>query len=208
MLLLLVYLVFFLRIFLPMIGNIPWLQAKEELPASVADAIQYQGGNTGGTQLYHTPTPTEQILLPNLAPSSTPYATQTLTPQATPTYPYHVTMEFEYSYYNPALGGWNCAVWSDEKQDCLSMMANGEHWKDGYGNAIACPPDFALGTKLDVIYPPALIGVWVCKDRGGLIQGKIIDFLDVAQRAPWLSLVVAEVYPPTVPLEEINQGSH
>lgn len=87
-------------------------------------------------------------------------------------------------------------------------MANGEDWHDQYGKAVACPSEIALGTVVYVSYPDALEGFWTCKDRGQLITGKWIDFLDIMQRAEWGEPVSAKLYPPTVPLEQLTQGSH
>jgi hypothetical protein len=134
----------------------------------------------------------------------TPGSTSTPTPPA----PYSPLMMFRYSYYNPKLGGINCAQWDDVQQDCVSTLANGEDWHVNYGKALACPPDIALGSILQVVYPPELVGLWECKDRGGMITGDLLDFLDVARRVEWASPVAAYVNPPETPLQQINNGSH
>lgn len=139
-------------------------------------------------------------------PTPTIIPTKTVTP--TPTEIYSIDFVFTYSYYNPKLGGWNCLLWDDEKQDCMSAMANGEDWRNNYGVAVACPPDIALGTVIEVSYPDALKGKWICKDRGSAITGKWIDFLDIKQRAQWGESVSAKLYPPSVPMEQITGGTH
>ena len=67
------------------------------------------------------------------------------------------------SWYNPALGGVNCSVFSNGT--CISKLANGESWQDWMNkNIIACPIELSFGTqiKIDKI-------VYICKDRGGAI---------------------------------------
>jgi len=44
-------------------------------------------------------------------------------------------------------------------------MANGQPWQDHVGYAIACPPEWPFGTKLDVNGE-----IWECMDRGSKIQ--------------------------------------
>lgn len=138
----------------------------------------------------------------SLASTPTPLAA------AAPVSDYAPTMVFLYSYYNPKLGGINCAEWDDAAQDCRSRLANGEDYHINFGVAVACIPDIALGSVIEVIYPENLAGEWICKDRGGAIVGNYIDFLDVAQRYAWSGVVVARVHPPAVPVEAVNAGSH
>lgn len=133
-------------------------------------------------------------------------AISTATPTSTALY--SVNVVFRYSYYNPKLGGVNCFDWDYATADCRSMMADGTDWRTEYGKAVACAPDIALGTVVEVTYPDALRGVWVCRDRGGAITGDLIDFLDIRQRADWLSPVSAVLYPPSTPLEQITKGTH
>lgn len=144
--------------------------------------------------------------------TSTPQATVTPqvteTPQATPSGLYSVNVVFRYSYYNPKLGGVNCFDWDPAAGDCRSMLADGGDWHTEYGKVVACAPDIALGTVVQVTYPDALKGVWVCRDRGGAIVGDLIDFLDIRQRAEWLSPVSATLYPPSTPLDQITNGTH
>lgn len=156
---------------------------------------------------FFTPTPAVKL---TPTPQATPQATPTLVqavPVAQPT-DYAPVMVFRYSYYNPALGGVNCYAWNDITQTCDSTLANGEDWRENYGRAVACAPEIAFGSVIDVIYPAQLAGKWLCKDRGGAIVGDYIDFLDVAQRYDWSALVVARVSAPALPIEEINSGSH
>lgn len=137
-----------------------------------------------------------------------PTPQDTPTPQATSTPVYSAMMIFKYSYYNPKLGGINCFTWDASINDCVSPLANGEDYRNNYGVSLACPPDIALGTVFDVQYPPELKGRWICKDRGGAIVDDYLDFLDVAQRVPWNSVIAAYVYPPDAPMQQINDGSH
>lgn len=146
----------------------------------------------------YTPTPTT---------TNTPDITQSPVPTETPK-GYSINFVFKYSYYNPKLGGVNCFEWNNELQDCMSTLANGEDWRDKYGKVVACPPDIALGTIVEVTYPDALKGYWICKDRGSAIVNNWIDFLDIKQRAEWGESVSAVLYPPTVPMEQISNGTH
>lgn len=146
----------------------------------------------------YTPTP---------SPTVTVIASETPNPTITPTM-YSVDVVFKYSYYNPKLGGVNCFQWDAVLNDCMSMMANGEDWRPNFGKVVACPPDIALGTVIEVTYPDALKGLWTCKDRGSAIVDRWIDFLDIAKRYDWGEPVSAKMYPPTVPLEEISKGTH
>lgn len=148
------------------------------------------------------------IIISTDQPTQTITATLPPTPSPTGTEIYSVNYIFTYSYYNPKLGGVNCYQWDAAKNDCISMLANGEDWHNQYGKVVACPPEIALGTIIEVMYPDALKGYWTCKDRGSLITGKWIDFLDITQRAQWGESVSARLYPPTVPMEQITKGTH
>jgi len=145
---------------------------------------------------------------PHIYSTETPTPMYTDTPQSTATALYSVNAVFKYSYYNPKLGGWNCATWDAVLNDCISMMANGEDWHNQYGAVVACAPEIALGTIIQITYPDALQGYWTCKDRGGLITGLWIDFLDITIRYSWGDPVSGILYPPTTPMEEITKGSH
>lgn len=152
--------------------------------------------NAGDVSRYLTP---QVVIMATTETTPTPHATAT---------PYHVIMNFRYSYYNPKLGGVNCLYWDVNLSDCTSLLADGERWQDNFGKVLACPPDIALGTVFDILAPPELAHIWTCKDRGGAIVGDMLDFLDVAQRVQWLSVVTANVYPPETPEAQINNGSH
>lgn len=143
-------------------------------------------------------------------PFATVTPSPTITPQitATSTAIYSINILFKYSYYNPALGGVNCFTWDALKNDCVSMMANGEDWHDQYGRVVACAPEIVLGSVIEITYPDALKGFWTCKDRGGMITGSWIDFLDITQRYGWGEPVSGILYPPNIPLEQITQGTH
>ena len=183
---------------------------KEERSTAIAQiGVTRVGVNSplGAANLPTIPAPTIPaqpinitVLMPT--PQNTPVA------QATGTPVYSVMMIFRYSYYNPKLGGINCFTWDASINDCVSPLANGEDYHNNYGASLACPPDIALGTIFDVQLPPELKGQWVCKDRGGAIVGDYLDFLDVAQRVEWNSVIVAYVYPPDTPMQQVAQGSH
>jgi len=66
------------------------------------------------------------------------------------------------SHYWPDLGGVNCLTFKNGH--CVSRMANGQEWEEGIDNAIACPKELKLGTKIKVLGK-----VWTCKDRGSKI---------------------------------------
>ena len=66
------------------------------------------------------------------------------------------------SHYWPDLGGVNCLTFRNGH--CVSKMANGQNWEEGIDNAIACPKELKLGTRIKI-----LGRIWTCKDRGGKI---------------------------------------
>ncbi|HUD44902.1 MAG TPA: hypothetical protein VMR41_05135 [Patescibacteria group bacterium] len=89
-----------------------------------------------------------------------------------------------YSYYYPPLGGANCADF--EGGVCLSLLSSGDRWQDWLGRSVACSSEIPLGTKIVIIAPVEVRGVYVCNDRGGLIEGtRYLDFLDTLQKLPW-----------------------
>jgi hypothetical protein len=105
---------------------------------------------------------------------------------------------FIYSWYNPALGGVNCFNWSYSLGDCISNLANGENWRFNYDKAIACPMEYPFGTVVRVVSPTILAGDWICKDRGGLITGNVLDFLRLnGEDIEFNSEVIAEVILPS-----------
>jgi hypothetical protein len=86
------------------------------------------------------------------------------------------------------------------------LLANGEDYHVWYGRALACPPEYPIGTVFRVYLPVELARDWVCLDRGGAVVGDILDFLlrypdqvpwgaDI-NSTPWLSPVVVEVFYP------------
>lgn len=171
------------------------LQYGTSTPVQVLSPLDAMNVARSTLEAGFTPTPS-----PTISPSPEP--------TASPTAIYSVNAVFRYSYYNPKLGGVNCYQWDSAIGDCVSMMANGEDWHNNYGKVVACAPEIALGTVIEVTYPDALKGLWVCKDRGGAIVGDWIDFLDIMKRHDWGGTVSATLYPPTVPLEQITKGSH
>lgn len=82
-----------------------------------------------------------------------------------------------FSYYQPWLGGTNCAKFVGGK--CVSSLADGDPWEDYMERAVACPPEWDFGTKLLVDGK-----IWVCKDRGGGI--KYDDGI------PWVDFLTAD----------------
>lgn len=97
------------------------------------------------------------------------------------------------SWYNPRLGGTNCAVFVGGR--CLSNMASGLDWRGWFGRAIACPPEWPFWTRVVVAGRE-----WLCLDRGGAIrfQGDIpwIDMLLEAPLYDYGTVVNAEVIRP------------
>jgi len=117
---------------------------------------------------------------------------------------------YRLSFYDPMIGRFfpdialiNCAVWDVMTNSCVSSLANGDDFRDWYGRGLACPPGHQLGDVLHVIYPEQLRGDWTCVDRGGGIEGDLLDFLllypdDIwtgynLDNFPWASPVVVEV---------------
>lgn len=67
------------------------------------------------------------------------------------------------TYYNPALGGLNCASFVEGQ--CVSRTASGERWQDWIDNgALACPPEFPLWSTWTIAGQR-----YVCIDRGGWV---------------------------------------
>jgi hypothetical protein len=113
----------------------------------------------------------------------------TATPEPTPE-PKTKPITLIVSWYNPALGGVNCAIFMNN--ECVSKMANGERWQDHMNEAIACPKELPFGTKIKV-----LDEVWTCRDRGGAIK-KVgdkywIDMLTTKARVPYGTVVQGEI---------------
>lgn len=97
-------------------------------------------------------------------------------------------MDAYYSWYWPPLGGINCRA-----GDC-STVANGDKWEKWVGRGLACPVDFALGTKFYVDDQE-----WVCVDRGSKIvmkNGKPwLDFLTAYPAHGYGSVISVQVEP-------------
>lgn len=98
-----------------------------------------------------------------------------------------------YSWYNPALGGPNCARFINGV--CVSRMASGLRWQDWMGatpGAVACPPEFPFWTE--IIFEGQR---WYCLDRGGAIKTvdgiPWLDFLVTVPHAGFGELVTVEV---------------
>jgi len=69
----------------------------------------------------------------------------------------------KYSHYWPAAGGVSCARYRDG--ECVSRTASGDRWQDWVDRGCACPPEWPIGTTVE------LDGhVWTCVDRGGGIR--------------------------------------
>lgn len=95
------------------------------------------------------------------------------------------------SHYWPDLGGVNCLNFKNGK--CVSKMANGKKWESHVGEAIACPPELKMGTKIRI-----LDRVWTCMDRGSMIvkEGNAywVDQLTPYALVPYGTEVEAEMY--------------
>lgn len=106
-------------------------------------------------------------------------------------------VQFQYSYYNPALGGVNCANWDEVAGKCVSMMSDGNDWRNYYNVAVACPIWYPLGTSIVVDAPKEVAGLWVCMDYCPVCnENDIIDFLQLGQALPWRAMIYARVYFP------------
>lgn len=97
------------------------------------------------------------------------------------------------TWYDPALGGVNC-------DSSCDYMAAGDPVADWYGRALACPPEFPLGTRFSILGSRWGLadGEWLCLDRGGSIV--ILDDgvirLDLLTRAPiWRENVTVVITP-------------
>lgn len=94
------------------------------------------------------------------------------------------------SHYWPDLGGVNCLTFKNGH--CQSHLANGEEWEKGIDNAIACPPELKLGTKINILGK-----IWICKDRGSKIvkdgDAYWIDMLTRQTVVAYGELVKAEI---------------
>jgi len=131
------------------------------------------------------PTPTIQI-------TPTPVIQVQVVNQFVPIIEGQELIRFRYSYYYPPLGGVNCRDFVDGV--CMSTMASGDPWQDWLRKAVACSSEIPLGSKIVVVAPEQVKGVYFCMDRGGGIEGTdLIDFLDDVQRLPWLEYVYAYV---------------
>lgn len=64
------------------------------------------------------------------------------------------------SYYSPLLGGINCYL------DTCETTADGTLVADGYGQVMACPSEWEMGTRVWI----ADVGWRECHDRGGNIK--------------------------------------
>lgn len=144
-----------------------------------------------------------------LTPTETP--TPTLTPTIIPTFTVQPIVNkdiyrFKYSYYYPALGGVNCHPdnWNEEKQTCKNLTASGIGWIENIGRGVAIAPsllkDLPYGTRLDVVSPESIKGIYYVIDLCGACDNsppgeyKWIDFLDNKQRLNWGDEVVAYVF--------------
>jgi len=150
-------------------------------------------------------------------PTVTVTPTQTMIPTSEVVYesPTPVLYAFKLSFYDSAIGSYfpdkasvNCLDWDVISKKCNSKLLGGiddySHW---YRRGLACPPQFPLYTKIEVVIPSQLAGVWTCVDRGGLIVDNWLDFLlrypdqvwtgyDL-DNFPWGSTVGAYItYPP------------
>jgi hypothetical protein len=109
----------------------------------------------------------------------------------------HPLIDFQYSYYDPRLGGDNCSDWNEETGECDSMMASGLDWRNYFGSAVACPVTYPLYTVIEVEYPAMMAGRWTCLDYCPLCsEGGLLDFLQEYQVLEWRDVIKARVYFP------------
>jgi hypothetical protein len=85
-------------------------------------------------------------------------------------------IQIRYSWYYPPLGGVNT---SRPDAPHLARCANGDRWQPWVGRGIACPPQWAFGTKLR-----AFGRTWTCVDRGGAIR--------YVNGIPWVDFLVSK----------------
>lgn len=83
------------------------------------------------------------------------------------------------SWYDPSLGGINCAAPCD-------LLGDGTAVNDAYGWAAACPPGW-YGRWLDIEYA----GRWQCRDHGGAIRPTYREVFipEVGLQARWFITV-------------------
>lgn len=128
-----------------------------------------------------TPVPTQ---VPTLVP------TQVSTP-APVDYSGGVIEAGLFSFYDPLIGAskpeiafLNCERWNIDTQNCDSVMASGDDFREYYFKAAACRPDlFAARAKFKVLSPSwlkQLVPEFECLDTGYLVTGYYFDFL-----IPW-----------------------
>jgi hypothetical protein len=105
-------------------------------------------------------------------------------------------IKFTYSFYNPSLGGNNCLTWDSVQNNCVSKMSSGHDYWKYYDIAVACPPEYPTGTIIRVLTPAVIAHDWICLDKGGLIEGDRLDFLQRSQVLPWNTIIDAVVIYP------------
>jgi hypothetical protein len=105
-----------------------------------------------------------------------------------------------YSYYNPDLGGVNCADSNWNGTTCADVTASGMSWRDNVGHAVAVPPRWLLlwgfGSVIHVTSPETIVGDYIIIDKCSACDlanwaNRIdrIDFLDTKQRLAWAQTV-------------------
>jgi len=180
-------------------------QRSYDLTASVYEQEVYNSVFSAATSVHATAFPPTMTPLPTATPTST------FTPS--PDLP---QMSFLLSFYDPHIGVYfpevkhiNCLIWSDELNDCVSRVNNGQdEYHTWYRRGVACPPPLHDGQRLRVISPVELRNIsefWTCIDRGDLVQGYYLDFMlrypdDIwtgnnLDAFPWSSDVLIEVQP-------------
>lgn len=134
-------------------------------------------------------TSTPDFVTTTLLPPPLPTETQTPVPTGTSDYvfqhPTPVLFNFRLSFYDPAIGRYfpdkatvNCLQWDVLTKTCNSKLNGGkDDYSYWYRRGLACPPQLPFFTKIEVVTPQELAGVWTCIDRGGLIVDDWLDFL-------------------------------
>ena len=92
----------------------------------------------------------------------------------------------KYSHYWPPLGGINT---SNPENPELARTARGDKWQDWVDKGIACPMEWKFGTTIK-----AFGHSWKCVDRGGMIVGNWVDFLEEKASLPYGTEIQVEIY--------------
>ena len=132
-------------------------------------------------------------------PTALPTQEVTVTPTA------DTGQVFYYSFYNPDMLApgdllpdgtckdvektWchttNCWDYDVAAGNCRSATASGQKFRDWWNKGLACGGKYPLWTVFIVLEPSILAGRWTCIDRGGIVDGSRLDFLQINQVIAW-----------------------